>query len=60
MGQAPGVQIGVQSGSDWPSGLEFHQIFQFQAVLVMFNQQYLVKKKEQVYKNNYWFYVVKT
>ena len=39
LGQAPRVQIWVQSGSCWPSGSEFHQILQFQAVLVIFNQQ---------------------
>ena len=37
--QAPRVQIWIQSGSCWPLGTEFHQILQFQAVLVMFNQQ---------------------
>ena len=38
LGQAPRVQIWVQSELCWPLGLEFHQILQFQAVLVIFNQ----------------------
>ena len=39
LGQAPRVQIWVQSGSSWPSGSELHQILHFHAVLVIFNQQ---------------------
>ena len=37
--QAPRVQIWIQSGSCWPSDSEVHQILQFQAVSVIFNQQ---------------------
>ena len=39
LGQAPRVQIWVQSGLCWPSGSEFDQILQFKAVLAIFNQQ---------------------
>ena len=44
LGQAARVQIWVQSESCWPSDSEFHHILQFQAVLEIFNQQWLVKK----------------
>ena len=46
LGQAPRVQIRVQSGPSWPSGSNIHQIFQSQALLAKFNQRYLLKKTQ--------------